>query len=561
MSERNELLSHFVLKLAGTNPPPALVEDLLEITVESSLHMPDVATITIHDPRLQWVDAQTLLPGVKATIEARSGRRQVEVFDGEIVEIEPEFVPGTQRLVVRAFDRLHRLARGRHTRTFVNATDSDIARRLAQEAGLQFRGGPAGEVHQYVLQSNQTNLEFLQERAAALGYMLFVHKDTLHFEEPRSSGAPVELKWGETLGEFRPRMSTIGQVTSVTARGWDPAQKQAVTARSGKPRIMPKVGVRGSGGATAQQAFSIEAAQLVTGRAIRTTRAATVLAQAEAERLESRFIEAEGSAAGIPAIVAGATLKLTGLGTRFSGSYFVTNASHHYSAGGGYSTRFSVSGLNAATLLTALMPERQPALGATLVIALVTDNQDPQNLGRVKVKYPWLTDEHASDWARVVAVGAGNERGISFLPEINDEVLVGFEFGDIHQPFVLGGLWNGRDKPALPNNQAMQGSKVQKRIIRSRTGHTITFDDADSGGGIEVRDSKGNQIKIDSQRNELTIAIKGNATIEAQGNLALRAKGNLTLEAQGKADLKGMGVAVDGGAATVDVKGTMINLN
>ena len=187
---------------------------------------------------------------------------------------------------------------------------------------------------------------------------------------------------------------------------------------------------------------------------------------------------------------------------------------------------------------------------AGLVIGIVTDNQDPKGYGRVKVKYPWLSGEHASDWARVVAPGAGDQRGIEFLPEVNDEVLVGFEMGDVHYPYVLGGLWNGKD--ALPK-KVTNGGKVEQRIIRSRTGHMITLDDSDGGGGVTIEDKNGNKIMLDSGANKLTITVQGDASLKAQGNL--------TLEAQGQVQIKGMGVKVDGGAATVDVKGSMINLN
>jgi uncharacterized protein involved in type VI secretion and phage assembly len=117
-------------------------------------------------------------------------------------------------------------------------------------------------------------------------------------------------------------------------------------------------------------------------------------------------------------------------------------------------------------------------------------------------------------------------------------------------PYVLGGLWNGQDKPPAPDAVS---SGVKKRVIMSRTGHIITLDDTDGGGGITIQDAHGNKIALDTRSNALTIEVQGNASVKAQGNL--------TLEAQGQVQIKGMGVTVDGQAATVDVKGTVINLN
>src|SRR5262249_23032783 len=151
------------------------------------LHMPDVATLILNDPKLHWIDDTTLTPGktieVSATATAK-GSKSKPVFDGEIVEIEPDFGTSTHHLIVRAFDRLHRLSRGRFVRSFQNVTDSDLARRIAGEMRLQSDIEDTREVHPYVFQNNQTNLEFLRERAASAGYLLYVLGKKLCFKPP-----------------------------------------------------------------------------------------------------------------------------------------------------------------------------------------------------------------------------------------------------------------------------------------------------------------------------------------------------------------------------------------
>jgi uncharacterized protein involved in type VI secretion and phage assembly len=226
---------------------------------------------------------------------------------------------------------------------------------------------------------------------------------------------------------------------------------------------------------------------------------------------------------------------------------------HTYSARHGYTTQFSSSGLQPTLLLSLLTQKESEGQEAITgpVIALVTDNQDPEGLGRVKVKYPWLANDQASDWARIVAPGGGAQRGIEFLPEVNDEVLVGFEMGDIHYPYVLGGLWNGQDAP--PDANVTIGGAVQKRLIRSRTGHTITLDDSEEGGGITIEDKNGNKIMLDCTTNNLSITVNGNANIQAQGDLSLQATGRLQLSGDG-------GVAIDGGAANTEIKGLNVNI-
>ncbi|HEX5440606.1 MAG TPA: VgrG-related protein [Ktedonobacterales bacterium] len=570
MADASELLSQFYVKLDGNDAAEDFMRDLMEVTVENSLHLPDVATLVLHDPHLRWTDAESLAPGKSVKIAARHAAGEKPIFDGEIVELEPDFHPSTQILTVRAFDRMHRLARGQHMRSFQNVTDGDLVKKLAQEVGLKAHSAPTSQVHPYVFQNNQTNLAFLRDRAAALGYLLYVQGDTLYFEPPTAAGQPIPLEWGATLSEFRPRLTTVGQSGDVTVRGWDPATRQEIVGHAKNGQGAPSVGEKQSGGDLAQGAFHVDAQSQGVIRPVRSQAEADALAQALADQRASRFIEAEGVCAGNPAVVAGSSVQISAVGDRFSGTYFITSATHIYSAQSGYVTQFSVSGLHPATLLSVLQPQHVGGVGAAaapqhtlgLVIGIVTDNNDPLNQGRVKVKYPALTPDHASDWARVVGMGAGAQRGIEFTPEVNDEVLVGFEMGDIHHPYVMGGLWNGQDAPPYGTADVVRGGKVALRIIQSREGHYIAFLESDDTKGITIVDTSGNTIALNAQEKKLEIRCSGDALMNASGNIVIEAGQNLTLKApQGQVEIQGSTGAKVESDATVDIKGTLINLN
>jgi uncharacterized protein involved in type VI secretion and phage assembly len=275
-------------------------------------------------------------------------------------------------------------------------------------------------------------------------------------------------------------------------------------------------------------------------------------------------VEAEGLAPGNPALIAGVTVQLSGLGTRFSGKYFVTSTTHTYGHQEGYSTRFVVSGHTPSTLLGLLQPENQglDAKVAGLVIGIVTDNQDSAGQGRVKVKYPIMSADNASDWARIVMPGGGPERGLEFIPEVNDEVLVGFEHGDVHQPYILGGLWNGKDAPPKGSDQVVSSGRVQQRIIKSRRGHTITLDDSDDQPSITIVDHTGNNtITIDSSNNNLTMKVQGDMSLEAKGTVSVKGQ---SIQVQAQNDFKATGLSADVEAsagltlkgATADLEGT-----
>ncbi|HEV8345115.1 MAG TPA: phage baseplate assembly protein V [Vicinamibacterales bacterium] len=193
-----------------------------------------------------------------------------------------------------------------------------------------------------------------------------------------------------------------------------------------------------------------------------------------------------------------------------------------------------------------------------VAVGVVTNNQDPDKLGRVKVRFPWLSDEDESQWARIAAPMAGKERGIYFLPEVDDEVLVAFEHGDIRFPYVVGALWNGKDAPPAANDDG----KNNIRLIKSRSGHVVKLDDEDGKETIEIIDkSEKNSIVIDTAKNTITITSDKDITLKAaNGTITLDAKevktkssAKSTIEAGSGMDVKASG--------TLNIKGATVNIN
>ena len=204
-------------------------------------------------------------------------------------------------------------------------------------------------------------------------------------------------------------------------------------------------------------------------------------------------------------------------------------------------------------------PERFPGVYP----AVVTNTDDPENWGRVKVKFPWMSDDAESNWARLSGPGAGPQAGLSFIPEVGDEVLVGFMHGDFSQPVVVGGLWNGQ--AALPPQTADAGSgeKPLVRTWRSINGHRIVMYD-DSKKMIEVQTEGGHNVTLDDTNKIISIATSGGLkltmedngskiTIESGNEVEIKSTGNMKLDAGGNLDLKAKG--------QVNVQGAMINLN
>ncbi len=193
-----------------------------------------------------------------------------------------------------------------------------------------------------------------------------------------------------------------------------------------------------------------------------------------------------------------------------------------------------------------------------VVVGVITNNQDPENMHRVKVKFPWLGDNVESNWARVITPMAGRNRGIYFLPEVDDEVLLAFDHGRVDHPYIIGSLWNGKDSP--PDSNA--DGENNNRAIHSRSGHVLRFNDKSGNETIEIIDKSGNnKITIDTANNSIIIEADSDITIKSKtGKLTLQANGiemksqaAITVQAAQNIDVKASG--------QVTVKGALIHLN
>jgi uncharacterized protein involved in type VI secretion and phage assembly len=254
----------------------------------------------------------------------------------------------------------------------------------------------------------------------------------------------------------------------------------------------------------------------------------------------------------------------------YSGEYYVTETRHLFHQRV-YTTEFSVRGLRAGNLLTTLAPRPSLEPGQTLLVGIVTNNKDPKGWGRVRVWFPTLTpqsgsDAHESYWARVVSAGAGANRGFDCLPEINDEVLVAFEHGDIHRPYIIGNVWNGKDAPPAPVGDSVQGGKVRLRTLKTRVGHQLQFVEEDKGGsktGVYIETQGGHKIRINDSDQFVEIETAGGHKLrmsDRDRSITLSSTSTMKITAQTQIEISSPTVKVTGNAL-VDVKGGIIKLN
>jgi phage protein D/phage baseplate assembly protein gpV len=537
-------IGQIFLRVDGRDVETSVMDVLLDVLVEDDLRQPAMFVLRFQDQRFELIDGALFKLGAQVVIRAADAQgRPKKLLAGEVVSLETELEQQRTLFVVRGYDQSHRLHRGRKTRTFLKQTDADIVSRIAREAGLRAECDATPLQLEYVIQDNQTDMEFLRERAARLGFVVTVDERTLRFRRAEQSPprAPAQ-EWAVTLQSLRTRQSAAAQAGKVEVRGWDPSAKRAVVGSAGSATQAGQLGRDAVGADAARAAFGGDATLVVTDRPVRSKDEADRLAQAVLDDLAGEYLYAEGVCVGEPDIRAGALLELKNVGARFSGTYFVSASRHEYTTGAGYLTTFFVNGRQPASLLAAAeRGDRQHRIDG-VVVGIVTNNNDPQKLGRVKVKFPWLDEGHESDWARLATPGAGKERGFFTLPEVDDEVLVAFEHGNISHPYVVGGLWNGKDAPPA---EVVKGGQVQTRVLRTRVGHVIELQDDSSGGFIQLKTKGGNLLKISESDRSVTIESQGTVAIKGMGGELNISQSGVELTAKGTLKIQGQLVTIN----------------
>lgn len=568
-----EWVSHAVVKIGGSELPPETMDSLIDIVVDTTLHLPTLFEMRFNDSGFTLTDGDTFEPGKAVDIQLSSGTDEIEtMFAGEITAVEVDYSENlTSQLIVRGYDRSYRLNREPKTRVFVQMKVSDIVKQIAGETNLSPEVTETSQVFEHIFQDNQTDLDFLQDHARRLGFEVFVNDKTLYFREPKGERGDIILSWGEALRSFRPRMTLTHQVDEVIVRGWNFVKKEKVVGQASRGKTSTRIGAGDDGGALATKAFSSEARQVIVRRPVNEQAEADRLAQAILDEINSEFVEAEGNALGTPKLLAGTLIKVENLGQRFSGDYMVTSAVHNYQQGS-YRVNFRVEGAYARTLADLLVDVQNTVDNAAtwggVFPAIVTNNQDPDKLGRVKLKFPWMDNELESHWARIASIGAGAERGIFMMPEVNDEVLVAFEHGNFNRPYVIGALWNGKD--ALPETEAVKNGNVVLRTIKSRTGHVIRISDTEGESYILIEDAEGkNKIQLDTTNDKLIIETsgevnvnsKGDTKVETKANVNIKAAQNVSIEGSSNVEIKGSGGVTVQSSGELKLSGSIVNIN
>jgi phage protein D/phage baseplate assembly protein gpV len=602
-----------LIEVAGSPLPGDVAALLTYAYVDDSRNLPDRFLLRFRDPARVVLAKGRFAIGaeVKLRVQTSDPGGPTLLMTGEVTALECELDPTGTVTEVRGLDHAHRLFRGRRVAAYPNMTVADVVRKVAQRAGLRVGrvdapGGVGGSTETQISQDNVSDWVFLTRLADLVGAQVTVIEGALHFRLPeppagapdtsaKATQDPLVLEVHRNLISLRAGVTAAEQVPEVAVRGWDVTGKKALSAAARPEAAGSEVaGVDAAklGGVFNSPPYLVADPTLGTDGAVRAVAAAT------ARRLGQGCAEIEGVAKGNPKLRAGAAVALSNVGEPFQGKYTLTGTRHLFSEQAGYTTAFTVSGRNDRSLygLTGGAAAAPRPVATGLLPAIVSDIKDPRKLGRVRLTLPWLDGQYTTGWARVAQQGAGADRGLLVLPEVGDEVLVGFSGADMDTAFVVGGLYNGSDAPPKLGADAVDGTsgQVAVRALVSRTGHRVELAESSSGpdglllstgdGKVSVRlDEKGTLVEIVSDgkvrvsaRNGVSVdagsgplELSGQkVTVTSRSDIGIEGTGQVSVKGTAGASLEGAAVKVTGKASTevtasgsLTVRGGLVRIN
>jgi phage protein D/phage baseplate assembly protein gpV len=437
-----------------------------------------------------------MAPG--SSLRLAAGGYELPLFSGQVTAVEYGYEPSHGREVrVRGYDLLHQLRKRQPVRAHVQVTLADLARELVADLGLSVQAHESGPLWQRLVQHRQSDLGLLLEMAERCGLYFTLRGDVLHLLTLEGMGEAVALALGESLLEARIEVNGDPSCRSVSAVCWDPLRVEQHEGTASTARVGRSVSAEvapGRVGSTGERMLADETAQ--------DDHQAEALAQAELDFRVAREVALWGMAAGDPRLRPGTVVEVRNVAAPLAGRYVLTAVNHTVDSRKGFVSEVS----------TIPPPRRTQARGAVAAPAIVTQLDDPEGMGRVKVRL--LTYNNVeTEWMEVLIVGAGDGKGIVALPDIDDHVLALFPHGDPAQGVILGGLYGAK----APPDWGIDAGAVRRYTFRTPAGQQVRLDD--SRNLIRMENSDGSYIEMSPEK----------VFIHAQADLVIDAPGRSVL--------------------------------
>ena len=426
-------------------------------------------------------------------------------------------------IIVSGYSATYRMETAHSCFSWNDRTIGDVVKKLCEQAKVQLELNPAfKETKDFICQYEESDFDFIRRLAHQYQEWMYFDGTKLIFGKPRKLADPIRLEYGTTLSSLDIGLQTLAR------------SEQVFSYHSGADREMQRMTpdlayghdkLAGEAFRASLGMFSKPARQHALPRISNETELVNYMGRKQAaETAETHYITAESQ---VPTLRVGSVISLYSsflervgnLSEESLGNFIIIEITHEVSQGSYYKNRFKAI---PATIKALPSPKVRMPLAETQM-ATVLSNADPQGKGRVRVRMNWQTDGMQTGWVRVMTPDGGSSsdvksnRGFVFIPEVGDQVLLGFRHGDPARPYVMGSLFNG-----TTGGGGLEGNHMKS--LTTRSGHTIKLNDSLSSLGITIKDIKGNSIHIDSVGDDIIINAKRNITINAGETFTVNCK-------------------------------------
>jgi Rhs element Vgr protein len=534
-------------------------------------------------------DGDTLTPGSEIVIEAGYENATDIIFKGVVIRHGLRITADNNaRLTIDCRDKAVAMTVGRKNAFYVNMKDSDIFSKIvARYSGISCDSDDTNTEHKELVQHYCTDWDFLASRAEANGMVVMTDQNKITIKTPQAGGsAELSVTYGEDLMEFHGDIDCRTQLASVKSVVWDPATQQIVEQTS-SPKDLDLQGDLDS--STLAKVLGLSAFRLQTPAAMAET---AVQSWADSQQTKSGLARVRGRVKfqGSAKAKLGGLIQLKGVGARFTGNVFVGSVTHELAEGhwttevesGVASERFTDQRDLAAPAAAGLLPGIE---GLQIGVVKKLD-EDPGGENRIQVSIPLLQAETDGVWARLSNFYASKTFGDYFIPEIGDEVLLGYLNNDPSNPVILGSLYSSNRTPPYP----MTAENNTKAIV-TRSLLRVIFDDdkkeitiitpaknkivlSDDSKSIALEDQNGNKVHLDPQGilldspKDITVNAKGKIVLSAVGEISATAQAdvvvtglNVTNTAQVGFTAKGSATAELSASGQTTVRGALVMIN
>ncbi len=500
------------IEIDGSTLAAEITQTIHEIRIKQILSSPSQCEIILQEAH-ESLSAEALSK-IGATLHIQIGHQKQSLFYGQITAVEQHYTASIRPLIhIRAYDLLHRLRKHQPVRTHVKVDFHQLAEELTHELGITVLGEESAPITPRLVQYRQSDLELLSELGRSYGLYFFLNKHDLHITRLDGYETGEHLTLGKNLFEARFSVNADTTVQSVNATGWNLQRtvshaKEAQTVHTKIPAHefidTAKLGTDGQ--------------RNIVDYNCQNDHLAEIAAQSELDRRVAQQVTLWGITEGNPNLTPGAAVQVSGAALPLEGRYVLTEICHSISPDKGF-----ISEINTAVpALTAA----QAKTSRNATIGTVSQVNDPDNLGRIKVSLPTYNDIE-TDWLEVLIPGAGAGKGQLILPDVGDTVLLLFINEEPAQPIVLGGLYG--EKP-LPCSVVDQG--IIKRFVTQTAGKQYFLLD-DTEGAIRIETQNGHCISMTPAAIGIT-RNNGSSVTLTDERMTIHAKTDLAIEAPGK---------------------------